>query len=224
MGRKKTNNYKLSIFAQRISELQEKYGYTDEYIISKLLDKNDEDTPYLINNLQTYQSYKSGKRKPRNFFSILIAFAEFYDVTIDYLVGIEDTPNHQVKAVQDVTGLSEAAIKRLQSLKDNSSGILEMIDAILSGTQEEDVVYFFNLYTQIYQDYYDDFKVDVNEFEYDRKLLSSQRRYETIQRLYDYCKRVVTPKLAPRFEKEILMEESYEQYISGEEFNMDNKE
>lgn len=41
--------------------------------------------------IRAYQFYESGKNEPT--ISGLIALADFYDVTIDYLVGRTDNPN-----------------------------------------------------------------------------------------------------------------------------------
>ena len=41
--------------------------------------------------IRAYQLYESETTEPR--IAALIAFADFYDVSIDYLVGRKDTPN-----------------------------------------------------------------------------------------------------------------------------------
>lgn len=41
-------------------------------------------------SLRSYQRYEKGEREPT--VSILIAFADYYDVSLDYLVGRSDNP------------------------------------------------------------------------------------------------------------------------------------
>lgn len=40
----------------------------------------------------TYVGYEKGEREPNS--EMLIKFADFYGVTIDYLIGLDDTPSH----------------------------------------------------------------------------------------------------------------------------------
>ncbi len=42
-------------------------------------------------SLRSYQRYESGEREPTS--DILIAIAEYFDVSLDYLVGRTDNPN-----------------------------------------------------------------------------------------------------------------------------------
>lgn len=42
-------------------------------------------------SLRTYQRYEYGQRQPTA--DVLVALANFYDVSIDYLVGRTNTPN-----------------------------------------------------------------------------------------------------------------------------------
>lgn len=42
-------------------------------------------------SLRTYQRYEHGQRQPTA--DVLVALANFYDVSIDYLVGRTNTPN-----------------------------------------------------------------------------------------------------------------------------------
>lgn len=56
----------------------------------------------------TYVGYEKGEREPNS--EMLIKLADFYGVTIDYLIGIDDTPSHD----DDNEELAEV----LQVLKD----------------------------------------------------------------------------------------------------------
>lgn len=212
MGRKKKHNYTKTAFAIRISKLQQKYGYTEEYVINKLKDK---DEIPLINNIQTYQSYKSGKRTPRDFPDMLIAFSKFYGVTTDYLLQLEETPNHQVKAVQDATGLSEHATRQLMNFSNNYPDIFKMIDVLFSNSSGEDITFFINLYNEIYQEY-KDIKLGDTSSSYDSEKM--QQRFLRMQQMYNYISTTVRTGMADTFDKQILVEEDERNYYHSEEY------
>lgn len=212
MGRKKKNDYKRTVFAKRIEELQLLRGYSSEYVLEHLL--GDSGMP-LINDRQVLDSYKSGKRKPRDFDEALEAFAKFYGVTADYLLGLEDTPSHQVKAVQEVTGLSEDAVRRLMQFKAGYPHIMAMVDAIIAGVAEDDIAYYLNLYRQIYEDYMD-IKLGVMDSAYD--MMKMQQRFFRTQSLYNYWQSIVIAKLASQFDNEMLMEADRREYEQSQEY------
>lgn len=213
MGRKKTNNYVPSPFGKRISALQEKYGYTDQYVIDNIVNENN---ITLITDTQVYGSYKSGKRQyPRDLDVILKAFAKFYDVTTDYLLGIDDTPKPQVQSVQDATGLSESSVRKLMLFKDKYPDIMKMIDAIISGASGEDITFYISLYNQIYNDYKDS-KSEVTNSVYDMDKM--QHRFLLTQSMYSYWQNIVTAALAPHFNKEMLLEQERIDYEHSQEF------
>lgn len=205
MGRPKTIKYDKTMFAIRIGELQKEYGYTDEYVIQNIVDDMGNK---LINDMQVLGSYKSGKRMPRDFYDVLKAFSKFYTVTTDYLIGTENTKNHQIKHISEVTGLSDTSIRKLIKFNNEAykyPGILDMIDAIISGTSDEDITYYLNIYTQIYKDY-KDAKSAISDSSYD--IGKMQHRFLLTQSLYSYWKDVVTSKLSARFDEEILTEQN----------------
>ena len=58
------------------------------------------------------------------------------------------TENHQVKAITDVTGLSDQSARNLLYLKDNYPEILQMIDVLFTRIATDDITYYINLYNQ----------------------------------------------------------------------------
>ena len=202
-------------FGERIGELQRLRGYSTNYVMENLF--FDDGEP-VINDRQVLDKYKSGKRSPQHFEATVRAFAKFYDVTTDYLLGLDDTPNPQIKAVQDVTGLSTEAIRRLTQLKDQYPDILAMVDAIIAGTAAEDIVDYITLYNQIYSDYRDSKQPDKEVKGLLSEMDTVQRRFFLTQTLYNYWQRIVTAKLAPSFDKEMLMEADRNQYEHSQEF------
>lgn len=212
MARPRKHDYEQTSFAKSISDLQIERGYTDDYVMEHIV--NEFDAP-LIENVQTYCSYKSGKRTPRDFSDMLIAFANFYNVTTDYLLGHEETPNHQVKAVQDVTGLSDKASRRLMSFHDNYPNLLQMIDVLLCESANEDIMFFLNLYNQIYEEYKDIKAGDISS-SYDLEKI--QQRFLRMQQMYNYISATVRGGMASTFDKQILIEEDENNYHHSQEY------
>lgn len=213
MARPKIHNYEQTAFARSISTLQKEHGYSDEYVMEHI---RDDLGNRLINDVQTYGAYKSGKRRsPRDFPDILIAFSKFYDVTTDYLLELEQTPNHQVKAVQDVTGLSDSATRRLMSFHKKYPSILKMIDILLSDSSEEDAMFFINLYNQIYEEYKDS-KIDDVSSSYDFEKM--QQRFLRMQQMYNYVSATVRDGMASNFDKQILVDEDENNYYHSKEY------
>lgn len=212
MARPKKHDYEQTDFAKRIVKLQIEHGYTDQYVVDNLVNENN---ATLIGNVQTYGSYKSGKRKPQDFDNYLKAFAKFYDVTTDYLLGIDDTSKPQVKSVQDATGLSESSVRKLILFKNKYPDIMKMIDVIISGSSDEDITYYISLYNQIYNDYKDS-KLEITDSDYDMNKM--QHRFLLTQSMYSYWQNIVTAALAPQFDKEILLEEKRINYEHSQEF------
>lgn len=210
MGRKKIHIYKQTAFARSISALQKEHGYTDEHVIKHIV--NEFGAP-LIEHVQTYGTYKSGKRIPRDFPDVLKAFSKFYDVTTDYLLELDETPNHQVKAVKDVTGLSTPATKKLMELHDKYPDILKMIDILLCDSSEESINFFLKLYNQIYDDYKDAKSGDIAST-YDMQKI--EHRFLVMQQMYNYINATVKQGLSSTFDKQILTDEdSYNYYHSA---------
>lgn len=204
MSKKKEHPYEPDAFGRRIRELQEKYKYTNKYVINGVVDENNYP---LINDLQTYGAYKSGKRKcPRNFDIMLPAFAKFYDVTTDYILGLEDTPNHNVKAVEDSTGLSEKAVRGLMKFNNSYPDVMMMLNSILSSLDSEDKVFFINLYNQIYRDYKDK---QLNDTSSSYDLEKMQQRFFLTQQTYEYIKEKVTTDISTEFDKQIIIDQEY---------------
>ena len=213
MARPKEHEYEQTEFAKHIVELQQKHGYSDQYVVDNIVNENN---ATLIGNVQTYGSYKSGKRKnPRDFDDVLKAFAKFYDVTTDYLLGIDETPKPQVKSVQDATGLSESSVRKLILFKNKYPDIMKMIDVIISGSSDEDITYYISLYNQIYNDYKDS-KLEITDSDYDMNKM--QHRFLLTQSMYSYWQNIVTAALAPQFDREILEKEDRTAYEHSQEF------
>lgn len=84
---------------------------TQQQIANILTDDSKKD------KLRTYQKWERGEERINS--SALIKLAEFYGVSCDYLLGLIEETNHDIKFIHDETGLTEAAIKKLKENKDS---------------------------------------------------------------------------------------------------------
>lgn len=226
MGRQKKSSYKYedTAFAKRINELQLKYGYTDEEVLNKLEQEN---CP--IANVQTYASYKSGKRQPRDFDIMLAAFSRIYGVTAGYLIGTEDVPNPQIKSVQDATGLSETAAAALMRLKDGTVNLLPLTDTILSAMEGENVWLYSDIFQQMYRDYSDSLKAGCSKKPSDSEKTGTAQdffserehmnymRLHIITRIYQLWYETMAAKMPWVFEAEREKEEARLEYACSPE-------
>lgn len=72
--------------------------------------------------------------------NILLVFAELLDCSLDYLMGLTDTPKRELQTVKDMTGLSDEVIEYIQNLytlKDNKANMImiKTINAIIGDSE-----------------------------------------------------------------------------------------
>ena len=89
-----------------------------------------------------------------------------------------------------------------------------MIDAIISGTEPEDMMHYLNLYQQLYRDY-KDMKEQDEQSSYDIDKL--QYRFSLAHSMYNYWKAKAFPKLAPFFEKQMAIDEDNYKFEHSQE-------
>lgn len=70
----------MQTFSERLKQIRIESGYTQKDVANGI--KSTE---------AGYQNYESGRRLPK--FDALIALADFFDVSLDYLVGRSDKKN-----------------------------------------------------------------------------------------------------------------------------------
>ena len=86
--------------AKHLAIQREKKGYTQEQVAE------------LIGcTVKTYRSWEKGKTSPAAL--DLVNLSELYGVSTDYLLGLIEEKNHDVKFICEYTGLSEASIIKL---------------------------------------------------------------------------------------------------------------
>ncbi len=202
MGRKQTNIYPSTPFSRRICQLQEEHGYSDEEVIAGVVDDNGN---RLITGLQAYKTHKSGRSEPNNLQDMLRGYARFYDVSVDYLLEMTDDQKPEIGKAEKITGLSEATVRQLITLKDKSPELLEMIDAIISAASGENIS---SLYTRIYKDYKDS-QTPIPDIL--RDMYQSQQD-SFAKGLYRFILSTVIDRMAPLFDREMCIEADSNQY------------
>jgi transcriptional regulator with XRE-family HTH domain len=81
-------------------------------------------------SVQSYCAYEAG-REPK--YDLLCKIAKHYNVTIDYLLGLDDGATKEHASINERTGLSEEAIKTLEYClaKDKKNSITLAVNALL---------------------------------------------------------------------------------------------
>ena len=114
-------------FSRRLQEL-----VTDPAALAK----------YLGCTVQAVNQYKTNSAFPKT--ENLIKIAEYYQVSLDYLMGFTSVPNvdTSIQSVNEVTGLSVGAIEKLHDIKESNPAFSEIISLLLDDSNCE---YFLSL-------------------------------------------------------------------------------
>jgi transcriptional regulator with XRE-family HTH domain len=87
-----------------------------ELRISKNLSQKDI-AKYINKTTQSYSLYERGERDPDS--ATLIKLADFFDVSVDYLLGRTNIPNIDINKVNDPSyGLPQEALDRIEEFKE----------------------------------------------------------------------------------------------------------
>jgi transcriptional regulator with XRE-family HTH domain len=115
----------------RIKELREKRGWTQEDLVEKL--KANENV-----ERSTLAKWETGRQDFKT--KHIIALAEIFGVTSDYLLGLSITPSvdYDTKMICDYTGLDEKSIEFLHYEPDTTS--LEIINAFIKSYEFWDII------------------------------------------------------------------------------------
>lgn len=97
----------LPVQAAHLLTLREKYGYTQDQVAQKI-----------GSTTKTYRTWEKGRTSPD--VDNLIRLSELYDnVSTDYLLGLIEEKNHDLKFICDYTGLSEDSVEELCNCRDD---------------------------------------------------------------------------------------------------------
>lgn len=96
---------------------------------------------------QNFGNWCNGKTEPD--FEMLVAIADHYNVSVDFLLGRTDapSPDSSIRAVEELTGLSERAVKRLVRIKEEYGyrAYPDILSALLDNTDIEAFLYYIGL-------------------------------------------------------------------------------
>lgn len=97
------------MFSERLKELRTERGLKQAEVAEELLEKQQVEV-----KLQSYSAYENG-REPS--YALLSAFAKFFNVSTDYLIGHADARNPENIDAMEKYGLSEEALQRLEKAR-----------------------------------------------------------------------------------------------------------
>ena len=209
--------YEMNVFGERIGILQTEHNYTNQYVIDHL--PPDKDGKPLINDTQTYMKYKSGERFIRGAekaVTLITAFAKFYNVTTDYLLGNSNDRNPSITNAQELTGLQYQSIQSLHTLKEDNSFMavdsLRIIDCLLSNCG-----YFMAFTHNVKTELYTVYKAEHTKkgSSYDMHSLNNQ--YIASQAIMNYLKDMLFRLFEQEFSKRLDRENEYKQSLEEQQ-------
>lgn len=132
---KTSNTYDTAVFDKATSPFAKR--------LQKLVTNPSALKDYLGCSLQAVNQYKQGTAFPKT--ENLIKIADYYGISVDYLLGRTDIPNMDtnMQAVHAFTGLSVQAISKLAKLKEDGNTVfLDLISLLL---EDQNAEYFLSL-------------------------------------------------------------------------------
>ena len=99
---------KLYSLKDGLKRARKRAGLTQKGLAEKLQENG------IVGHVRTIMNWEQGISEPP--LGTLIALAQFYDCDLDYLTGRIDSTTHDLEYIHVQTGLSESAIKKLQTL------------------------------------------------------------------------------------------------------------
>lgn len=122
-------NIDIKMVGKRLKTLRKEKGYTQEKL-SEVLSAE----PYYINHERQYIGrIEHGEDKALLDLPLLEALAGIFDCDIGYLLGEITEKTYDVKAIHDITNLSEPAISNIIS-NANNVGTMSVINAMLENS------------------------------------------------------------------------------------------
>lgn len=114
---------KPDVIGARLKELREKRGLSHEKLADELMVKygnGQTKKPISIDSLKAYEvsdnnHSKFGNQKGMKIENFIM-LANFYNVSLDYLLGVENETSHDMKYICSVTKLTEDTVDKLEKL------------------------------------------------------------------------------------------------------------
>lgn len=131
----------MSKFHNRLQELRKEKFFTQERLAINLNIKGGK---------QVVSSYENGQEPS---YDVLIKIADYFDVSVDYLLGRADQRHPKNVTIYKETGLREEAVKSLTKLKENE----EIINAFISNDKFERFIWEMHRYVWDVKEEYIDY-------------------------------------------------------------------
>ena len=113
--------------------------------LQKLVTNTSELATFLGCSVQAVNQYKQGTAVPH--IDKIIKIAEFYNVSVDYLLGVTNAPSrdNNIQSVCGFTGLSQKAVLLLHDLSKSSSYTKGFRESVISMVLESDIFWKINI-------------------------------------------------------------------------------
>lgn len=121
---KKPAEVKFPKQAEHMKQQREKHGFKQFEVCLKI-----------NKDYKTYRKWEKGRERPDG--DTLANLSSLYGVSTDYLLGLIEEKDHDIKFIHDETGLSESAIEHLQNC---DSGEKQYISAFLCNSNFRNII------------------------------------------------------------------------------------
>ena len=157
---------------------------------------------------RNFNLYRKGDSFPSKPYMIKV-FADFFQVSFEYMYGVSDIPNELNNKVQETIHLNSTAINTLISYNENQT-VLTVMNALLSD-KEGSAYLFMNMYEEAYQTYKQEKSIgSMGGFDTD-VLLKKSKMVESLSR---YLEKHLLPLVKEDFEQRFKSEAGYEYWRS----------
>ena len=118
------SNLKYPLQAEHFRKQRTALGKTQEELC-RIIDRD----------LKTYRKWEKGQERPDC--EVLIQLSELYGVSADYLLGLIEEKNHDLRFVCEYTGLKEDSVSALQTLRHAGAfEYIRMTDILLQDSEK----------------------------------------------------------------------------------------
>ena len=126
-------NIEMTKTKERLEDLRKEKKLTFEQLANCLTNAGTSITHTSLRNYEINDPLHSLYDRTRGMsIQNLVALAEFYDVSIDYILGLSDSKKRQYYSVNKQLGLSDKAIEQIRSLNTNIVKVVNFKDIIPS--------------------------------------------------------------------------------------------
>lgn len=157
---------------------------------------------------RNFNLYRNGGSFPSDPYMIK-SFADFFQVSFEYMYGVSDIPNELNNKVQETIHLNSTAINTLISYNENKT-VLTVMNALLSDKESSSYL-FMNIFEEAYQTYKQEKSIgSMSEFDTDILL----KKFINVESLSRYLEKHLLPFVKEDFEQRLKSEADYDYWRS----------